>query len=61
MSKITNQNTRYEVIIQEDPETGDAILPIPDPILKQLNLKEGDELDFKVGEDGKLYVTKLHK
>jgi hypothetical protein len=52
-------NIRYEVITQEDPETGDLIIPIPPHMLKQLGWKEGDEIDFQVGEDGKIYVKKL--
>ena len=52
-------NIRYEVITQEDPETGDLIIPIPPHVLKQLGWKEGDEIDFQVGEDGKIYVKKL--
>lgn len=52
-------NLRYEVLTQEDPETGDLIIPIPPHVLKQLGWKEGDEIDFQVGQDGKIYVKKL--
>jgi len=52
-------NIRYEVITQEDPETGDLIIPIPPQVLKQLGWKEGDEIDFQVGQDGKIYVKKI--
>jgi AbrB family looped-hinge helix DNA binding protein len=51
-------DVRYEVITQEDPETGDVILPIPEPILKQMGWKEGDELDISVDADGKLFIKK---
>ena len=49
---------RYEVITQEDPESGDVIIPIPEPILKQMGWKEGDELDLSVNEDGSLFLKK---
>ena len=49
---------RYEVITQEDPETGDLIIPLPEPILKQLGLKEGDDLEIKINEDGTLFLQK---
>ena len=49
---------RYEVITQEDPETGDLILPIPEPILKQMGWKEGDEINIDIGPDGELYLKK---
>lgn len=49
---------RYEVITQEDPETGDLILPIPPKVLKQLGWKEGDELEFEVDKTGTIYIKK---
>lgn len=51
-------NIRYEVITQEDPETGDLIIPLPPQMLRQLGWKEGDEIDFEIGKDGKIYVKK---
>lgn len=52
-------NLRYEVITQEDPETGDLIIPIPPQVLLQLGWKEGDEIKFDVDKDGKVYVRKI--
>jgi hypothetical protein len=49
---------RYEVITQEDPETGDLILPIPEPILKSMGWKEGDEINIDIDQEGKLYLKK---
>lgn len=49
----------YEVITQEDPETGDLILPIPQPVLDQLGWKEGDSIDFDVDKDGTIYIRKI--
>lgn len=49
---------RYEVMTQEDPETGDIIVPIPDPILRQMNWKEGDEVEISIGEKGEIYLKK---
>lgn len=48
----------FEVITQEDPETGDLIIPLPPQLLKSLGLKEGDELDFEVDDKGHIIVTK---
>ena len=58
MTKKSNLHTRYEVITQEDPDSGDLILPIPQPVLDQLNWKEGDTLDISIGEDGLIYLKK---
>ena len=52
------QEVRYEVITQEDPETGDLIVPIPQPVLDSLGWKEGDQVELELGKDGKIYVKK---
>lgn len=49
----------YEVITQEDPETGDVIIPIPPQVLKDLGWKEGDEIDFSIDEKGRVIVKKI--
>lgn len=49
---------RYEVITQEDPDTGDLIIPIPEPILKQMGLKEADNLEIKINDDGTIFLQK---
>lgn len=63
MSKAAppDTSTRYEVITQEDPETGDLILPIPQPILDSLGLQEGDEVEFEMDEKGIMYIKKANK
>jgi len=49
---------RYEVITQEDPESGDLIVPIPEPLLKQMGWNEGDSINFNVNERGELILKK---
>lgn len=51
-------DVRYEVITQEDPDTGDVIIPIPETLLKSLGWKEGTEVKIELGTDGKLYLKK---
>lgn len=51
------ENVRYEVITQESPE-GDLIIPIPEPVLKSMGWKEGDDIDISIDSDGKLYLKK---
>jgi len=48
----------YEVITHEDPETGDLILPIPEPVLNSLGWKEGDAIDIDVDAEGKIFLRK---
>ena len=58
MTKQAGHDIRYEVITQEDPETGDLIIPLPPHLLKELGWKEGDELTIGVGDDGKIFLKK---
>jgi hypothetical protein len=51
-------DVRYEVIVQEDPESGDLILPIPEPVLKSLGWKEGMEVEIDIGPDGQIFLKK---
>lgn len=53
-----NIKSTYEVITQEDPETGDLILPLPEPLLKELGWKEGDDIQFDVDDKGRIILRK---
>ena len=56
MSKT--DNSRYEVITQEDPETGDLIIPLPPELLKELGWSEGDEISFDMDDKGRFILKK---
>lgn len=49
----------YEVITQEDPETGDLILPLPQELLDQVGWKEGDTLQWLQNDDGSWYIKRV--
>jgi hypothetical protein len=51
-------NSRYEVITQEDPETGDLMVPLPPELLKQLGWVEGDSIDFSIDDKGRYVLQK---
>lgn len=55
------QYQSYEVMTQEDPDTGDMIVPIPPQVLKELGWKEGDEIDIQLDASGKIIIKKLDK
>ena len=48
----------YLVTLEEDPETGDLILPLPDELLKEAGWKTGDTLDWKDNGDGTFSMTR---
>lgn len=60
MAKNTpgKENIRYEVITQEDPESGDLIIPIPIPILERLGWKDGTNVEFGLNENGQIIIKK---
>mgnify|MGYP000069619683 CR=1 FL=1 len=60
-SKPGQEYLRYEVITQEDPETGDLLVPIPQSVLDNLGWKEGDDVEFSTDDQGKIYIKKIFK
>ena len=53
------KNERFEVTTQEDPETGDLLVPMPPELLKALDWKEGDELQLDFDDKGRLIIRKV--
>ena len=54
-------NSRYEVITQEDPESGDLMVPLPPELLQQLGWVEGDTIDFSIDDKGRYVLKKISK
>jgi antitoxin component of MazEF toxin-antitoxin module len=46
------------VILEEDPETGELIMPIPDDMWKALGWEIGDTLVWEVRPDNTIHLTK---
>lgn len=57
---MTNKSPefQFEVILAEDPDTGDLILPIPPELMSQMGWKEGDNLDFNQDDKGRWIISK---
>ena len=51
----------YTVHLEEDPDTGDLILPFPPELLESLGWKEGDTLLWDVSDSGAITLTKEEK
>jgi hypothetical protein len=52
---------KHTVYIQEDPITGDLILPFPEGMLEEMGWDVGDTLKFKTHKDGSFTLTKKEK
>jgi hypothetical protein len=48
----------WTLTVEEDPETGDAILQFPPDLLEQAGWKEGDTLEWTDRGDGSWLLTK---
>jgi hypothetical protein len=60
MKKAPQEHVRYEVIVQEDPESDDLILPIPQVMLDELGWKEGDDIEF-ILDNGRWILKRVSK
>ncbi|TOF55041.1 hypothetical protein CGJ20_21545 [Vibrio parahaemolyticus] len=57
---MDKQKARYRVVVQY-LETGDAFIELPNDLLKQVDLGEGDELEWKALENGSFELGKITK
>jgi hypothetical protein len=48
----------WTATLQEDPETGDLILPLPDEVMESNGFEIGDVLKWKDNKDGSFSITK---
>lgn len=61
MKDYENKPVRYTVITQEDDETGDLLVPLPEPLLKEMGWKEGDDIRIEVDTTGRYILHKISK
>lgn len=52
-------NTSWTVTLEEDPETGDLILPLPEELLKLQGWVEGDILEWIDNKDRSWSIHKV--
>ena len=48
----------WTITVEEDPETGDLILPFPEDFLLQQGWVEGDTIDWTDAKDGTWIINK---
>ena len=52
---------KHTVYLEEDPITGDLILPLPEGMCDELGWEIGDKLKWKTNENGSFTLTKKEK
>jgi len=50
VTEYTPKETVWIVALEEDPETGDLVMPIPEAVMQSQGWKIGDTLDWDVNE-----------
>jgi len=50
---------RWTLIVEEDPETGDGILTFPPDLLEAAGWQEGDRIRWKDNQDGSWSLEKV--
>ena len=53
-------NKKYTTKVTEICENGDAIVELPDELVKELNWEIGDTLDYQM-KDGAVFIKNLSK
>jgi hypothetical protein len=59
MTPSDEQPTRWTVTVEEDPETGELILPLPADLLTTQGWVDGDTLEWKEGKNGEWFLSKV--
>jgi len=55
---VKTGDNSWVATLQEDPETGDLILPLPDEVMASNGFEIGDILKWKDNKDGSFIITK---
>jgi hypothetical protein len=58
VTKVSLAPKKWIMTVEEDPETGDIVLPLPEDLLKLQGWKEGDTLNWEDNKDGSWSLTK---
>ena len=56
-----SETMRWIVTVEEDPETGELILPLPEDMLQLQGWVEGDTLEWIDNNDGSWTLQKVNK
>lgn len=54
-------SSKWTITLEEDPETGDLILPFPEEFLIEVGWVEGDTLKWIDNGDGSWTLQKIEK
>jgi hypothetical protein len=50
--------SKWTIVLDTDPESGDLIMPIPDELMDKMNWQIGDTVIWKDNQDGSWSLSK---
>lgn len=59
--RVSSVEESSTLVIQEDPDTGEPFIELPQRLLEQLGWKEGDDLEWIEGPDGSWTIKKVER
>lgn len=59
--RVSSVEESSTLVIQEDPNTGEPFIELPQRLLEQLGWKEGDDLEWIEGPDGSWTIKKVER
>lgn len=60
-STPTNEPKAWTVTVEEDPETGELLLPLPVDLLAQMGWSEDTDLWWNINENNQVFITNVSK
>jgi len=55
---MSESTKRWTVITEQDPDTGDLLLPLPEDLLEAAGFSEGDDIEWTDNGDGSYTLSK---
>lgn len=52
-----NKGTEWTVSVEEDPNTGELLLPLPSDLLEKMGWNEETKLWWNIDENNNVYIT----
>ena len=57
MHNSNSTENKWTVTVEEDPETGELLLPFPPDLLSQMGWAEGTDIWWEIDEKGNVILT----
>ena len=59
--KESDTNTKFSCVVEEDPETGEAIIQLPEEKMKEMDWRPGDSIQYNLTENKEVEIRNLSR